>query len=256
MSPPAQLEKRIGANSSGCGPKQRSISRTSSGTASNSTRSKKCRLRRTSSSTCGRVRRTSAVCHHSASDSRMPSTSRARAGAPRRSSSSSASRSLTSPACCMIDQRVASVGWAVSVRSSRMSSSARAVALDERVGQPRGRLGDRLALRRPLGALVGAPAADALARLGQVGEVQLHRAGADDVEQVAVQDVRGERRDLLLGARLLGPHARRRVVQPDDRVAQTLRRPEPRSSPPAGRTAAACRDPIRARRERGVRAGR
>ena len=43
-----------------------------------------------------------------------------------------ASFSLTSDACCMTDQRVASVGCAVSVRSSRRPSSARAAAFEER----------------------------------------------------------------------------------------------------------------------------
>ena len=132
MSPPAQLEKRIGAAWAGCAPNQCSSSRTSSGTVSNSTLSKKCRLRLTSSSTCGRARRTSAVCHQSASDSRMRSTARSCAARPSRSSSSTASCSLTSDACCMTDQRVASVGCAVSVRSSRRPSSARAEAFEER----------------------------------------------------------------------------------------------------------------------------
>ena len=94
-----------------------------------------------------------------------------------------ASAALTSPACSMTDQRVASVGCAVSVRSSRRSSIARAAAFDERSASRVRRLGQRLALRRALGALVAAPPAHALAGLGEVGEVELHRARADDVER-------------------------------------------------------------------------
>jgi hypothetical protein len=89
-------------------------------------------------------------------------------------------------------------------------------------GEPLGRLGQRLALRRPLGALVAAPAANALARLREVGEVELHRAGADDVERVAGEDLLHEGGRLLLGPGLARPHARGRLAQPHHRAAQAV----------------------------------
>ena len=87
-------------------------------------------------------------------------------------------------------------------------------------GEPVGGLGERLALRRALGALVGAAAPHALARLGQVRQVQLHRAGADDVERVAGEDLLDQRGGLALV--LAGAGGRCGVPQTDDRAAQRL----------------------------------
>ena len=85
-----------------------------------------------------------------------------------------------------------------------------------------GRLGDRLALRRASGALVPVAAAHALARLREVGEVQLHRARADHVERVAVEDRGGERGDLGLGAGVAGARAGGGGAEAHDGVAQRL----------------------------------
>ena len=89
-------------------------------------------------------------------------------------------------------------------------------------GQAVGRLGDRFALGRSSGALVAVAAAYALARLREVGEVQLHAAGADDVEGALVEDRGRERGDLGLGAGLSGARAGGRGAQPHDGAAQRL----------------------------------
>ena len=89
-------------------------------------------------------------------------------------------------------------------------------------GQALGRLGQRLALRRPLGALVAAPPPHPLARLGQVGQVQLHRARADHVERVAAEDLLDQRGGVLVRPGLARPHPRRRLAQPHHRLPQAL----------------------------------
>ena len=74
-------------------PNARSTSPSTSGTASNRVASKKNRLRRTSSSTRGRTRRTSSVCHQIVRISRSSSSSARRRAWPMRGSSSRSSRS-------------------------------------------------------------------------------------------------------------------------------------------------------------------
>ena len=126
MSPPGHEENSRAAGGKGS-PVQRSSSASVTGTAPNSTDSKTYRLRRTSSSTRGRARRISSVCHHTVSSSRSSSPSmRARAG-PTRGSSRRSSSSATSHWKSSTERRVASVGCAVSTRStcSRATASRR-----------------------------------------------------------------------------------------------------------------------------------
>ncbi len=109
--------------------KRRSSSSRTSGTASCSVASKKNRLRRTSSSTIGRVRRTSSVCHQIVIASRSSDSSVRRRERPIRGSSSWSSSRARSSWWSSTERRVASVGWAVrtsstcSVRSAAARSS-------------------------------------------------------------------------------------------------------------------------------------
>ncbi len=158
-------------------PNARSTSPSTSGTASNSVDSNTNRLRRTSSSTRGRARRTSSVCHQIVRISWTSSSTARRRAAAARGSSRRSSRSIRSAWWSSTERRVASVGCAVSTSSTCSERSASAAFTPGAVEQLGG-LGERLALLLA-GGVVLAPAADALALLGDVGELQLQRAGAD-----------------------------------------------------------------------------
>ena len=127
MSPPAQLPNRTAGTLGGHDrSNEREISASSRGATSNSTASKKNRIRRTSSSTTGRMRRTASVCHHTVSTSRNSPSNPRRWVRPSRGSSS---RSIARHTDCWwsnTERRVASVGCAVIVNrtSSRRSASA------------------------------------------------------------------------------------------------------------------------------------
>ncbi len=97
--------------------KVRSSSSSTSGTASNSVASKKNRLRRTSSSTIGRTRRTSSVCHSSVTVSRSSPSRTRRRERPMRGSSRASSRRAMRSWWSSTERRVASVGCAVSTSS-------------------------------------------------------------------------------------------------------------------------------------------
>ena len=87
-------------------------------------------------------------------------------------------------------------------------------------GELGGGLGERLPLRRPARALVAPAAADALARLGEVGQVELHRACADDVERAAREDLLDQRGGL--GVVLAGARPSRGTAQAHDGGTQAL----------------------------------
>ena len=82
---------------------------------------------------------------------------------------------------CSTVRRAASVGCAVITSSSEtLRGSPRAARqARRRLGEPAERLGERLA-RDPLLALVASPAAHAMPRLGDVGELEVEAEGAQD----------------------------------------------------------------------------
>ena len=117
MSEPAH-EPKASSRPSTRTSKQRSSSSSTSGTASCSVASKKNRLRRTSSSTIGRTRRTSSVCHQRVSASRRSASSARRRERPMRGSSSPSSMRATCSWWSSTERRVASVGCAVRTSST------------------------------------------------------------------------------------------------------------------------------------------
>ena len=167
-------------------PSSCSISSSTAGIASKSTASKKKRLRRTSSSTFGRTRRSSSVCHQMV-----------------RSSRSSAQQLAAAPVARarvveLVEQR-RDVPLVVEHGAPRRLGRVRGehvldlqlrhqrADVDLAVAQdPRG-LGERLALDLA-GLVVLAPAPRPLALLGDVRELQLQRARADDRLHRLVRD--------------------------------------------------------------------
>ena len=93
--------------------------------------------------------------------------------------------------------------------------------IDRVLGQQPGGLGQRLALHRPL-RVVAAATAQALTLLGDVGDLQLQRAGADDRLQLVFRQ-RVQPGEQHLGRALLAlAHAGGGRVQPRHRVGEAV----------------------------------
>ena len=198
--------------------KQRSSSSSTSGTASCSVASKKNRLRRTSSSTIGRTRRTSSVCHQQRQRLAQLGQQRAAARA----------------ADARVVERVEQPGDVQLVVEHRAPRRLRRVRGEDeldvqrahrggevgaRGAQQVGGLHQRLALAHA-GGVVVAPPPDPLALLGDVGELELQRARADARlhvlarEAVHALDERGARVEVALA------HVGGGLVQPADGVGE------------------------------------